>query len=158
MPIRKELRHFYSGAPWKEARERILKRARNRCEECGAPNRKTLLRHKADWSPQALHAIDLDRPYIKARWFGPSHRRRSVVLSRPITGCRFVMVILTVAHLDHEPANLDDSNLRAFCQFCHLMYDRQHHHETRADRKDRARPLFNLLTESTASTKGHQPN
>ena len=38
----------------------------------------------------------------------------------PITGSR---VVLTVAHLDHEPENCDDDNLRAWCQRCHNTYD-----------------------------------
>lgn len=39
-------------------------------------------------------------------------------------------VILTVAHLDHVPENCSDENLRAMCQRCHLVYDRDHHRET----------------------------
>jgi 5-methylcytosine-specific restriction endonuclease McrA len=42
----------------------------------------------------------------------------------PTTGSK---VILTVAHLDHNPANCADDNLRALCQKCHLTYDAQHH-------------------------------
>jgi hypothetical protein len=45
------------------------------------------------------------------------------------TGSR---VILTTAHLDHTPEHCDRSNLRAFCQGCHLHYDKDHHAETRA--------------------------
>ncbi|MFB6809442.1 hypothetical protein [Streptomyces sp. NPDC056387] len=45
------------------------------------------------------------------------------------TGSR---VILTTAHLDHQPENCDEANLRAMCQGCHLHYDRRHHAETRA--------------------------
>ena len=41
-------------------------------------------------------------------------------------------VVLTTAHLDHTPENCDRANLRAFCQACHLRYDRDHHAETRA--------------------------
>lgn len=36
-------------------------------------------------------------------------------------------VVLTVAHLDHDPANCDPANLRAWCQTHHLRYDAQHH-------------------------------
>lgn len=32
-------------------------------------------------------------------------------------------IVLTVAHLDHTPENVDDSNLKAMCQACHLRYD-----------------------------------
>lgn len=42
----------------------------------------------------------------------------------PVTGSQ---VILTVAHLDHDPQNCDDSNLKALCQRCHLKYDAKHH-------------------------------
>jgi len=37
------------------------------------------------------------------------------------------MVVLTVAHLDHDPQNCSDENLRALCQRCHLRYDADHH-------------------------------
>lgn len=41
-------------------------------------------------------------------------------------------VVLTVAHLDHQPEHSDPSNLRAMCQGCHLHYDRDHHRQTAA--------------------------
>lgn len=40
-------------------------------------------------------------------------------------------VVLTTAHLDHQPENCDLDNLRAMCQCCHLNYDSEHHAETR---------------------------
>ena len=42
----------------------------------------------------------------------------------PETGSK---VVLTVAHLDHHPPNVDRTNLRAWCQRCHLNYDRHRH-------------------------------
>lgn len=41
----------------------------------------------------------------------------------PITGA---VVVLTVAHLDHQPENCADENLRALCQRCHNRYDQKH--------------------------------
>ena len=38
----------------------------------------------------------------------------------PVTGSR---VVLTVAHLDHQPENCAPENLRAWCQRCHNTYD-----------------------------------
>ena len=32
-------------------------------------------------------------------------------------------VVLTVAHLDHQPENCDPDNLMAMCQRCHNAYD-----------------------------------
>lgn len=51
--------------------------------------------------------------------------------AHPVTGSR---VILTVAHLDHDPANCSEDNLLAMCQRCHLAYDAELHRATRAAR------------------------
>jgi 5-methylcytosine-specific restriction endonuclease McrA len=50
----------------------------------------------------------------------------------PVTGS---LVVLTIAHLDHTPENCEPSNLRAWCQRCHLSYDAEHHAATRRARK-----------------------
>jgi hypothetical protein len=50
----------------------------------------------------------------------------------PVTASR---VVLTVAHLDHTPEHCDDDNLKAWCQRCHLTYDREHHANTRRRRR-----------------------
>jgi len=44
---------------------------------------------------------------------------------------KMVQVVLTIAHLDHQPENCDPSNLRALCQACHNRYDAKHRAETR---------------------------
>lgn len=46
----------------------------------------------------------------------------------PVTGS---IVVLTIAHLDHEPENCDAANLRAWCQRCHNTYDAPHRARTR---------------------------
>ena len=46
-------------------------------------------------------------------------------------------VVLTVAHLTHEPE--DREHVKAMCQGCHLHYDKAHHAETAyRTRKERA--------------------
>lgn len=50
----------------------------------------------------------------------------------PVTGSR---VVLTVAHLDHDPSHCSDDNLLAMCQRCHLAYDRDHHRQTKEARR-----------------------
>jgi len=48
-------------------------------------------------------------------------------------------VVLTVAHLNHQPEDCRPQNLKAMCQRCHLRYDQEHHQrnarETRRSRK-----------------------
>ncbi len=48
----------------------------------------------------------------------------------PVTGSK---VVLTVAHLDHNPRNNNDDNLKALCQKCHLAYDAKHHAKNAAE-------------------------
>ena len=50
----------------------------------------------------------------------------------PITGSN---VVLTVAHLDHDPMNSDPKNLRAYCQRCHNNYDKEFRSVNRANRR-----------------------
>ena len=54
----------------------------------------------------------------------------------PVTGS---VVVLTTGHLDHDPANCADDNLRSWCQRCHLTYDARHHAKNAARTRDRQR-------------------
>lgn len=47
----------------------------------------------------------------------------------PVTGSK---VVLTVAHLNHDPADCRDENLAAMCQKCHLTYDAGLHRQNAA--------------------------
>ena len=108
MPIRPENRDRYPD-DWKAISNRIrFVRARARCEcrgECGHDHDPYGAGLRTDYRCRAVHM----NPH-------------------PVTGSN---VILTVAHLDHQPEHCDDRNLRAMCQRCHLAYDRDHHAETR---------------------------
>jgi hypothetical protein len=68
--------------------------------------------------------------YAEAREFAAASNTESD--GRDADGNRWFVIVLTVAHLDHDPRNCDLSNLKALCQWCHLHYDRQHHAETAA--------------------------
>lgn len=46
-------------------------------------------------------------------------------------------VVLTTAHLDHTPENVDHANLMAMCQLCHLRYDHDLHVRSRRERAAR---------------------
>lgn len=58
---------------------------------------------------------------------------------------RTVGIVLTMAHLTHDPLRNDDADLSMLCQWCHLNYDRQQHRETRLIRQDARRPLLALM-------------
>jgi len=46
-----------------------------------------------------------------------------------------VHIILTIAHLDHDIKNNDNSNLMALCQFHHLRHDKRDNLEKKARKK-----------------------
>lgn len=54
-------------------------------------------------------------------------------------------IILTVAHLDHNPANCSDNNLLAMCQRCHLRYDTELHKRNSAETKRNKLNNFELF-------------
>lgn len=149
MPIRPELRKFY-GREWREViRPRILARAGNKCEQCGKPAGKRI---------ETLTGVLTGRggrPYHFMAWrvFGTDFWRdqNGRYLSSHTfpfwdeTG-RNIRGQVGVAHMNHVPGDDRDENLKALCNWCHLMHDRGKHKETRAARKDAARPLLQLVS------------
>lgn len=71
-------------------------------------------RYPDDW-PMISYRIRNDRAQWACEWCGARHGH-----PHPDTGSS---VVLTVAHLDHQPENCSDENLAAMCQRCHNRYD-----------------------------------
>ena len=46
-------------------------------------------------------------------------------------GARSTRVVLAAAHLDHDPGNSAPRNLKALCQRCHMIHDREEHRRQR---------------------------
>lgn len=109
----------YSKYPpnWKtEIVPRILKRANNKCEQCGLENHSyvwSVKRHgKSSWHKDKTYAECLPATI-------EMHNGR--LIDNP----KKVKVVLTVAHLNHDETNhnVKDEDLKALCQLCHLRYD-----------------------------------
>ena len=174
MPIRPDLRHLYRTPEYKAARAPVIERAQNRCEQCGAPNGKEVLRQYGWWTEATLEATvwainarfryeigsrvesngavvetTIHRQFIALPWnhvgsdFTPIAQR---FCCPNVNLHRWVRIVLTCAHLNHDPADNADSNLKALCQWCHLNYDKLHHKETRSMRKDKGRPLLEVAS------------
>ena len=145
MPIRAELRHFY-GREWREVtRPRILARAGGRCEQCGKRDRArtAVISLPVDGRWVQFWCEELDKPWVRCSdGEGFPHKVINRSFPEAIRTARIIRVVLTVAHLNHVAGDDRDENLKALCQWCHLNYDLGHHHETRARRKDAARPLL----------------
>lgn len=119
MPIKPENRARYPK-DWPKIRERILQRAHYRCEhpECAAMHRELGYWRGAEWVklPRALRDAGVDKP--------------TTVACSDDQPLKIIMIVLTIAHLDHTPENCSDDNLRAWCQRHHLRYDVAHHKQT----------------------------
>jgi len=68
----------------------------------------------------------------------------------PETGSR---VVLTIAHLDHDPTNNDPANLRALCQRCHNTHDSAHRRANARARLRKARALGDLFAGGEAAAQ-----
>jgi hypothetical protein len=108
MPIKPENKARYP-ADWKAIVARVRERSGDRCECIGECG--------AVWPHLGGGRCPYQHGDINAR------------------GSR---VVLTTAHLDHQPENCDEDNLRHMCQACHLAYDHDHHQASaRATRRAR---------------------
>lgn len=93
-------------------RPMILERAGNCCEECSVPNYAILAKP--------------DREILR-RNTSHAEARTAVKDCNPIDiQDGFVIIVLTIAHLDHFPLNNAPENLRALCQKCHNRHDAKH--------------------------------
>lgn len=123
MPIRPENRHLYPPN-WVEISTNVKKEAGWRCEVCGVQhNAQGFWIEDEFWTLQEIfnklndEGVDVlgdnDIPMDK----------------KPIK------IVLTTAHLDHDPTNCERSNLKAMCQRHHNRYDAEHRKQTRKDTK-----------------------
>ena len=76
---------------------------------------------------------------------GSNQWGRAISLIRPQGLPRKVLVDLQICHLNNCSGDDRDDNLRACCGWRHCNLDLQFHKQTRAARKDRARPLLRAV-------------
>jgi hypothetical protein len=117
MPIRAALRPLYP-AEWRELSRHVrFVRAKGLCQNCGRPHLVTV------------------RCLPDGRWFDEKDVRWRSGRGRPaswpdlveVIDVKTTRVVLAAAHLDNNPSHNRFRNLRAFCQRCHMIHDREHH-------------------------------
>jgi len=134
MPIKPENRSRYP-ADWPAIRERILLRAGYTCEHPGCMARQYAV---GKW----LRLTSGDQRWMWHEWAAPlwwgtptwakgyrAARQHAAELwhAQGEEGVKPIVIVLTIAHLDHRPENCADDNLRALCQRHHLAHDHAHH-------------------------------
>lgn len=104
---------------WLAIRERIKRRADNRCEECGVENHAiggrlrdgTFLPNE----PKGTTGLGLDWPKPgEYAWFGSGPDRHHL---------KVIRIVCTVAHIDGKLEDHSDGNLAFWCQRCHNRHD-----------------------------------
>lgn len=135
MPIRPENRARYP-ADWPEIRKRILARAHYRCEHpgCAAAHRELGWWRDDQWVrlPRTVREAGFDRP-------------GQCIACADGSELKIIMIVLTIAHLDHTPENCADDNLKAWCQRHHLRYDAEHHAQTAAATRRAGKAIGDLF-------------
>lgn len=135
MPIKEENKHLYPSN-WNYIRADILQRAKNKCEICQVDNGKYILRGER-------HGTEVFQDDDGAIWRTDNGNRYGDDYVGEVTSDpnkQFVKIVLTIAHLDHNPQNNCYSNLQALCQLHHLRHDIDHHRQSRRKTKLKRQP------------------
>lgn len=123
MPIRPQYRWFYP-IDWPQISASIrFGRAKGHCERCGRPHGRLVL-HLGDgrWWDEEAKIWRNGRGRVISRLAEPTAGDERLLTTR---------VYLAAAHLDHDPGNNRPRNLKAFCQRCHMLHDRNEHRRRR---------------------------
>lgn len=120
-------------ANWKkEIRPAVLARAEHKCERCGLRNYSVGHRN-AQGKFVGVHGnIVLDLAgqgllYPSIGWLTHKEARKLADDLNEIEADgehHYIVIVLAIAHLDHNVDNNDMANLQALCQKCHLDHDR----------------------------------
>lgn len=142
MPIKDKLIY---PSNWKEIRKSILERDRHSCANCGIENY-SVVKWDAELKKyeRACGNIHIDAfgrgecTYEEAR-FLVRH------WNEMCDDGKWIVIVLTIAHLNHDTSNNDDSNLSALCQRCHLKHDHSYHLKNARQTRNRKKGLTELF-------------
>ena len=124
MPIRPENKNRYPKN-WKQISQYIKERAGFKCEICG-------VRQYAigKWIDNIFYHAS-GSAFYDQYMYTDNYKMARGVADHLNEWCddyhKYIVIVLTTAHLDHTPENCDPSNLKALCQRCHLDYDKRQH-------------------------------
>jgi len=136
MPIKPENKNLYPEN-WPEIRANVLKRDHGKCRGCGLRNHSVGNRdedgHFLGTGGNIYHDLagdGLSYPSLEPLSYSEARELAGFLNENDDDGYHYIVIVLTVAHLDHDPTNNEMSNLASLCQRCHNRYDRNHRSET----------------------------
>ncbi len=142
MPILPENKHLYPSNWKSEIVPQILKRDNYKCKKCGVPNHAVGYRdEQGKFNPCGGNIIvdcygqGLDYPSLILLDYKKAKEWADFETENDEMGNKYIVIVLTIAHLDHNPRNNSDINLASLCQKCHNSYDAEHRIKTRKRNK-----------------------
>lgn len=149
MPIRKDLKHLYPKH-WKQLSQQLKEQAGWCCQACGVPQYAI-----AYWQDGQYHLIKGSYYYDQLEY--TSNYKTALAAKKHLSEwCdypqKLIVVVLTTAHLDHDPTNNTPENLRVLCAHCHLKHDQAHHVESRI-RNARCKETLDLFMQYNTNTR-----
>jgi 5-methylcytosine-specific restriction endonuclease McrA len=115
---------------WKQIRQRILERDGHRCKHCGVEN-------------YAVGARTVDGEWMDERSINNLNSSEGEALFGHFP--KIIKIVLTIAHLNHDPTDNRDENLSALCQKCHLNHDKDQHKENARKTRNKKKGLQELF-------------
>ena len=110
---------------WKtEIVPKVKERDNNCCAFCGVKNYSVGYRYQSKFFPTCGNEM-----HNKAGNGELTYKQARQLVNHCNGLCEdnLIVIVLTIAHLDHDISNNDLSNLKALCQKCHLDYDKDYH-------------------------------
>jgi hypothetical protein len=123
---------------WKAIRDGIVLRGNNACETCRAPSRELIVRGCKGGRDEGTYMLPHGEVFD-----AETGEYRGLARGSEYDGVGIIQVVLTVAHLDHDP-----KNLRSWCQYHHLKHDAADNARRRRENKSAASGQLPLLPKS----------
>lgn len=116
-------------------------RAKNKCEICGVQNYGIGYRENGEFIPIAGNVYadyagqGLSYPSLQPMTYSEAKDIADFENEYDTEGRKYIVIVLTVAHLDHDINNNSFFNLKAMCQKCHNSYDKSYRRSNRIKKK-----------------------
>ena len=109
------------GSHWKKVVARIRARAQNKCEQCMVPNYAVGNRVDGVFYPICGNAYcdQAGRGELSYK----DAREVAIGATDAGDGEKYIVIVLTTAHLNHDVTDNTDENLKYLCQQCHNRHD-----------------------------------
>lgn len=130
---------------WKLIRERILERDSHKCKFCGIENYSVVKWDKnlKKWE-RACGNIHIDA-YGNGECSYKEARSLVEHWNDMEEDGKWIVIVLTIMHLDHDTTNNADNNLASGCQRCHNNYDQGYRRKNARATIDKKRGLQKLF-------------